>query len=80
MQSVQIAEVPWAGPESEEVIDTSGRSRCKRAPRDVGTLTGCLCGHVVNLDFALDRPTINLDAKLDGYVECCWDRQSKAVV
>jgi hypothetical protein len=53
-------QVTRAGPESEleEAVDTSGRSRRKRAPRDIGALNGCLCGCVVNLDVALDRPAI----------------------
>ena len=59
MQSVQMTEVQWAGPESE-VIDMSGCSRHKRAPCDIGALNGCLCGHVVNLDVALDRPAISV--------------------
>ena len=46
------------GPESEDVIETSGRGRRKRAPRDIGVLNGCLCGMVVNFGVALNRPAI----------------------
>jgi hypothetical protein len=45
-----VAEIQQADPESEEVVETSGRGRHKRAPRQIGDLNGCLCGMVVNFD------------------------------
>jgi hypothetical protein len=35
------------GPEGEEAMVEAGRGRRKRAPRQIGTLNGCLCGIVV---------------------------------
>ncbi len=40
--------IPQTNESGEEGFETSGHGRCKRAPRDIGALNGCLCGVVVN--------------------------------
>ena len=41
-------EIQQRGPEVEEAVVEVGRGRRKRAPRQIGTLNGCLCGIVVD--------------------------------
>jgi hypothetical protein len=49
----------FPGPESKEFVDTSGHSRHKRTPHDIGALNGCLCRMVVDPGVALNRPAID---------------------
>jgi len=57
--SVVDLEMQQRGPEGEEAMVEAGRGRQKRAPRQIGTLNGCLCGIVI------DSSTNGIDA-----IEC----------
>ena len=50
-----VTEIQQASPESEEIIETSGRGRRKRAPRQIEDLNSCLCGMAVNLGVDSNR-------------------------
>ncbi|KAF8162671.1 hypothetical protein B0H34DRAFT_856335 [Crassisporium funariophilum] len=50
-----VTETQQTGPANEDVIETSGRGRRKRAPRWIGDLNSCLCGMAVNLGVDSNR-------------------------